>query len=218
MRSLAEALASVQDHRHRQGLRHELQAILLFMCTGMLCGCRGLQALTAWGKRQDKALLQVLGFPRGRSPGYGTLQRVAKDLDAVSFEATLKEWAEEVLAATLPTRSWQGVALDGKVLKGSRDGDLPGVHVLALLAHELGITLNQGLVPRETNEHKASLPLLAGFQLSNRIITADAAFMQREVCALIRQQQGHYLMVLKENQPDLAQTVRDWFEPFPPSR
>ena len=33
-----------------------------------------------------------------------------------------------------------------------------------------------------------------------------------------RQQQGHYLIVLKDNQLDLAQTVQDWFEPFPPSR
>ncbi len=64
------------------------------------------------------------------------------------------------------------MALDGKVLKGSREGDLPGVHVSALLAHELGLTLDQERVPRETNEHKASLPLLVAFQLSNQIITA----------------------------------------------
>jgi hypothetical protein len=218
MRSLAEALGTVQDHRQRQGLRHKLQAILLFMCTGMLCGCRSLQALTAWGKRQDKVLLQLLGFPRGLAPGYGTLQRTAKQLNVASFEAALSEWAEEVLGQYLPKHSWQGVALDGKVIRGSRDGDVPGVHVLALLAHELGITLDQGCVPRETNEHKASLPLLQGFRLSHRVITADAAFMQREVCGLIRQRQGHYLIVLKDNQPDLAQTVQDWFEPFPPSR
>jgi hypothetical protein len=57
----------------------------LFMCTGMLCGCRSLQALTAWGKRQDKALLQWLGFLRGLAPGYGTLQRTAKQLNVASF-------------------------------------------------------------------------------------------------------------------------------------
>ena len=32
MRSLAKALGTVKDHRQRQGLRHKLQAILLFMC------------------------------------------------------------------------------------------------------------------------------------------------------------------------------------------
>ena len=40
--------------------------------------------------------------------------------------------------------------------------------------------------------------------------------MQREVCQLIIKQQGHYLIVLKDNQPELRQTVQDWFEPFPP--
>jgi integrase/recombinase XerD len=55
-------------------------------------------------------------------------------------------------------------------------------------------------------------------ELRHRVITADAACMRRGGCGLIRQQQGHYLIVLKDNQPDVAQTVHDWFEPFPPSR
>ena len=62
------------------------------------------------------------------------------------------------------------------------------------------------------------MPLLAGLTLTNRVITADAAFMQRDVCQLIVHRQGHYLIVLKDNQPELRQTVQDWFEPFPPTR
>ena len=49
-----------------------------------------------------------------------------KQLNVASFEAVLSEWAEEVLALDVPKHSWQGVALDGKVLKGSREGDVPG--------------------------------------------------------------------------------------------
>lgn len=36
------------------------------------------------------------------------------------------------------------------------------------------------------------------------------------MCQLILQSQGHYLIVLKDNQVGLRQTVTDWFEPFPP--
>lgn len=111
----------------------------------------------------------------------------------------------------------QGIALDGKILRGSRDGALPGVHLLAALAHQVGLTLAQVSVPPTTNEHKASLPLLSGLNLTNRVLTADAAFMQREICQFIVHQQGHYLIILKDNQPDLRQTVVDWFEPFPPT-
>ncbi len=111
----------------------------------------------------------------------------------------------------------QALALDGQVLKGSAYGELPGVHLLALLATELGLSLAQGEVPPTTNEHKASLRLLEGLRLTNQVITADAAFMQREGCQLILRAQGHYWIGLKDNQPDLRQTVQDWFEPFPPT-
>lgn len=217
MKSLAEAVKSVKDHRSPLGKRHDMSALLVFMCTGMLCGSRSLQALTAWGKRQESALLVALGFPRGKSPGYGTLQRTVAALDVESFEAALSAWGKDILKEQGKV-GLQGLAMDGKVLKGSAVGELPGVHLLALLAHELGLSLAQGEVPHTTNEHKASLKLLDGLSLTNQVITADAAFMQRDVCQMIIRAQGHYLIVLKDNQADLRQTVQDWFEPFPPSR
>ena len=218
MQSLAEALKAVEDHRSNQGKRHELGALLLLMCTGMLCGCRGPAALASWASRQESVLLKAMGFARGTAPSYGTLQRTARDLNVDSFEQVLQHWAEEVLQGQGPAEPLQGVALDGKVLRGSHEGALPGVHLLAALAHQVGLTLAQVDVPASTNEHKASLPLLAGLTLTNRVITADAAFMQRDVCQLIVHRQGHYLIVLKDNQPELRQTVQDWFEPFPPTR
>jgi DDE family transposase len=218
MGSLAEALSEVPDHRSRLGQRHELSALLVFMCTGMLCGCRSLQALTGWGKRQEGALLRAMGFPRGRAPGYGTLQRLVSSLNVEAFEGALFGWAQEVLKAQSGGEDWDGLALDGKVLRGSRTEGLPGEHLLSVVAQELGITLAQADVPPSTNEAKACLPLLAGLNLTNSVVTGDAAFMQREVCQLIIKQQGHYLIVLKDNQPELHQTVHDWFEPFPPAR
>jgi len=218
MRSLAEAMQEVPDHRSRLGQRHRLSALLVFLCTGMLCGCGSLQALTEWGKRQEGALLRAMGFGRGRAPGYGTLQRLVSELNVAVFEEALFSWAQDVLRTQAGAEDWQGLALDGKVLRGSRAGALPGEHLLSVVAQELGITLAQGDVPATTNEAKACLPLLEGLNLTNRVVTGDAAFMQREVCQLIIKQQGHYLIVLKDNQPELHQTVQDWFEPFPPSR
>ncbi len=159
-----------------------------------------------------------MGFGRGRAPGYGTLQRLVSGLNVEAFEGAVFGWAQEVLKGQADRAVWEGLALDGKVLRGSRQGVLPGEHLLSVVAQELGITLTQGDVPPSTNEAKACLPLLEGLCLTNRVVTGDAAFMQREVCQVIIKQQGHYLIVLKDNQPELHQTVQDWFEPFPPAR
>jgi len=221
MKSLEEALAEVVDRRSRQGRRYELTAVLIFACTGTLCGCRSLRALAAWGRRQEQDLLRAMGFPRAQAPSFATLRRILSSLAVTSFERALSGWAQEIVAARRahkPRGGYRGIALDGKVLKGSRQGDLPGVHVLAALAHDVGIVLDQERVGAQTNEHKASLPLLARLTLTNQVVTADAAFMQQDVCYLILHKRGHYLMVLKDNQPHLRQDVLDWFEPFPPSR
>ncbi len=218
MRSLAEALKEVPDHRSRLGQRHELSALRVLMCTGMLCGCRSLQALTGWGKRQEGARLRAMGFGRGRAPGDGTLQRLVSGLNVDALERALFDWAQEVVTAQPGREAWLGLALDGKVLRGSRQGTLPGEHLLSVVAQELGITLAQADVPATTNEAKACLPLLERLGLTNWVVTGDAAFMQREVCQLIIKQQGHYLIILKANQPELHQTGQDWFEPFPPTR
>jgi predicted transposase YbfD/YdcC len=219
MKSLEEALREVVDRRSRRGRRYELTPVLIFACTGMLCGCRSLRALAAWGRRQEREFLRMMGLPRGQAPSFSTLRRILSTLDITSFERALSSWAVGVVAqqrAQRPRSGYRGLALDGKVLKGSRQGELPGVHVLAALAHDVGMALDQEQVKAETNEHKASLPLLARLTLTDQVVTADAAFMQRDVCCLITQRRGHYLIVLKDNQPQLRQDVLDWFAPFPP--
>ncbi len=218
MKSLAETFGELTDWRKARGQRYDLVPLLVLTCTAMVCGCKGLRAIAAWGRRQEAELLRVMGFPRGVSPSYSTIRRMLLGIDSEQFERVLAGWAKEVVAAHGLSGEYLAVALDGKVLKGSRQGDLPGMKLVSLLAHELGLVLDQAVVPVETNEHKASLPLLERFTLTNRLVTADAAFMQRDVCTLIRQRHGQYLIVLKENQPELLQDVRDWFEPFPPSR
>jgi hypothetical protein len=108
MRSLAEALKEVPDHRSRLGRRHELSALLVFMGTGMLCSCRSLQALTNWDKRQEGALVRAMGFPRGCAPGDGTLQRLVSGLNVDALERVWFGWAQELLKIRCDRRTGQG--------------------------------------------------------------------------------------------------------------
>jgi hypothetical protein len=61
--------------------------------------------------------------------------------------------------------------------------------------------------------------LLRQVPLRGRLVTGDALYCQRALCAQIRQAQGHYLFVIKANQPELLAEVTLLFDqPLPGER
>lgn len=180
-------LATVPDPRRRRGRRHPLPAILGLACAAMLAGCDSLLAIAEWGR--DPAggapLSGRLGFTRGRTPCVATLHRVFRRLDAAAFEAAVGRWAEAVAAAVGAGAAPAGVAIDGKVLRGSRGPGVPAVRLLGALGHGLGMVLAEAPVPPAAGEAEALPALLAGLVLDGRVVTVDAAFTERPAAAAI---------------------------------
>jgi len=188
MQSLREAFAAIPDHR--QDPVYPLEGLLCFVCLAMLCGCDGLREMARWGQRHRWTLAERCGFPRHKMPKYGTLRRLLMSLDQAAFEAVISAWGEQVLAVYGSHAGTLGVAIDGKVVRGTREGDLPAVVLISALSHELHQVLGQRAVPAETNEIKGILPVLADLVLDGRVVTVDALLTQREVAATIRQKGG----------------------------
>src|SRR3954447_21067994 len=63
------------------------------------------------------------------------------------------------------------------------------------------------VVPPEANEITAALTLLKGLPLEGALVTGDAIFTQREICRHVRDAEGHYLFVVKTNQPELHRDI-----------
>ena len=68
--------------------------------------------------------------------------------------------------------------------------------------------LSQHAVAAKSNEIKAVPTLLQGRDLRQVVITGDALLTQRALAQQILDQGGHYLMVVKRNQPDCMTTSR----------
>ena len=66
------------------------------------------------------------------------------------------------------------LAIDGKTLRGSRDGETPAVHLLSAYAPDVEAVVAQMRVDAKTNELKAALEMLAILPIKGRLITADA--------------------------------------------
>lgn len=212
--SLLTFLATVPDPRSAHGRRHPLSAMLAAVCCAVLCGARGFKPIAQWLHDQDIALVHALGFTR-RPPQWGAFRKLLVTLDPVPFEDALSRWAEAALAGSPPGAvggdALEPVALDGKAVRGSIGRHEGAVHLLSAMAQRCGLTLRQAEVGATTNEHKAALGLLKGLVLEGRVVTGDAMFCQRDLCAQVVADGGHYFVVVKDNQPDLLRDIGDAF-------
>jgi hypothetical protein len=158
-RPLIEVFAEIPDFRSTRGKRHTLAAILALTCSAMLCGSRSYTAIADWGRNYGARLMRALGFTR-QPPCAATLHTVLRRVDREEVEAKLGAWAEGLLSGTpTPQDIAEGIAIDGKTLRGSQKQGAPGAHLLSALAHRLGVTLAQQAVADKTNEIPVVLDL-----------------------------------------------------------
>ncbi len=198
--SLLAVLAEVPDPRSRHGRRHPLSAILSLAVVAMLSGAKSYEAIAQFGREKGFALAHALGFTRGKTPAKSTFSVLFRVLDVQAFEQTLSRW----IASRLPEGPNKPIALDGKTARGSRDGDVPGQHLVAAYCSQAQAVLAQLRVDAKTNEHKAALQLLGVLPVKGNIISGDAMFCQRDVCAAIIAAGGDYVFTVKDNQPSLV--------------
>lgn len=200
--SLVEALATVPDPRKRRGTRHPLTAVLSLTVVAILAGCKSLEAIAQFGVEHGLAFRHALGFTRKDCPTKSCLGKIFRRLDADAFEAALSRW---ILCRVQD--GWQAVAVDGKTLKGSKDGDAPAVHLLAAYVPAAAAVIAQMRVDAKTNEHKAALKLLGVLPLQDKIVTGDAMFTHRDVAQKIVDAGGDYVLIVKDNQPELKEQI-----------
>jgi hypothetical protein len=201
--SLMELLEGLHDPRRAQGKRHPLPALLALAVVAMLAGMTSYEAIVQYGKERGWEFLRLLGFTTKWGLCKATYSRVFRRIDAADFEARVGRWIE----ARLGRDDAPHLAIDGKTARGSRDGDTPGVHLLSAYAPDVKAVVAQLRVDAKTNEHKAALELLRVLPLKGKVVTGDAMFTHRDVCAEVIEGGGDYVLPVKENQPTLAQDI-----------
>ena len=214
IRSLADHLAQIVDPRDPRGVRHPLVAILCLCCVALMSGAKNPRAIAKWWKnRRDLGpFLKRLGFTKPYGPSQATLYRVLAETPIEMLEAELHRWAEENLVDLPPEDDEvEGVALDGKTLRGSKKQGASDSHLLSAFSHRLGLTLKQLGVDDKTNEIGAMPELLVDLVIKGRIFTMDALHTQRETAQTIVDGDGDYVMIAKGNQPTLQNEIEALF-------
>ena len=197
--------ASITDPRKLRGRRHSLGYILSVAAAATLAGERSLTAMGEWAADQDTATLRRLGSSNGKPPSEATIRRslshpeVAKEFDARTCA---------LVAARDGALADKGVAIDGKTLRGSRDGETVAVHMVSAVVHDAGVVVSQVRVPDKGNELAAVRPVLQPLDLKGAVVTGDAMFTQKNVVNyIVDEKQADYVLTVKDNQPTLREDI-----------
>jgi predicted transposase YbfD/YdcC len=218
--SLVEAFGEIPDPRHAGGIRHGVLAIMLLGACAVLTGARSFAAIAEYAHDTGRAVLDLLGVGTV-VPHASTIRRVLQDLDPHAVEAAMRTWALAQLADRpapegVPVREQRQVlALDGKTVRGahlstgtSDGGGYRQPHLVSVLDQASGAVLGQVAVAEKGNEIAAFTTLLDQVDLTDVLVTADAAHTNRNHADYLHEHGGHYLLTAKLNQPTLLRRLR----------
>jgi predicted transposase YbfD/YdcC len=175
------------------------------MVAGLLSGANSQRGLARWSRDAGSARRRQLGFTRRQGPSRATLNRVLCRVDVAALEARLGTWLQQVRAAwqRSAARWLDGIAVDGKTLRGARRLGAEDAYLLSAYGQGDGLVLGEVAVPDTTNELGVIGPLLERLPLAGEAVTFDALFTQWAVAEQVVRAGGAYLMVAKGNQPTL---------------
>jgi len=207
MPTLFDRLAELRDPRSPHGRQYPLVPLLALCLVATLAGCTSVAAIAQFGRLRGQRLAHALGFRDRKMPCANTLTNLLAAIDPDSLDRIIGAWLADRHAD-----GWDHIALDGKTVRGSRDGDTPGVHLLAAYAPQASAVIAQMRVDATTNEHKTALRLLGVLPpLRGAVVTADAMFTHADVCREILGRGGEYVLYAKDNQPRLKTQISDTF-------
>jgi hypothetical protein len=210
---LLAVLATIPDPRDPRGVRYPLASMLGVAVCAVLAGAGTFAAIADWVRDLDSPAWARLGFT-GRIPVASTVWRLLVRVDAEVLTTVLARWLRtRCEASTSPStsrpvtdRRWRRViAIDGKVLRGSRLPDGSQVHLLSAYDTGTGVVLAQVQIAAKSNEIPAFAPLLDRVQqllgtLDGVIIVADALHAQTGHAREVAARGAHLMVTIKANQ------------------
>ena len=109
--------------RETRNKLHKLHDILMIVLCAVLSGVEDWVGMEAFAEEKEAWLRGFLDLPNG-IPSHDTLSDVLGRIDPVVFRAAFTAWA----TAALPGLAGEQGCVDGKAVRGSRDGMNPAVN------------------------------------------------------------------------------------------
>jgi hypothetical protein len=173
---LLELIAQeIQDPRSRHGKRFRLETILAILILGMLAGEKTCAGVARWAKTMPDRLRKELRCVRGSQgravPSANTYRYALQELPPDQLDHLVQKWCS-VSGINLERTH---LAIDGKVLRGSKEGEKQPLAQLNVYDTQKKLVVDQIAIPEKTNEITAIRTLIDRHQINDSIVTMDAA-------------------------------------------
>jgi predicted transposase YbfD/YdcC len=208
-------VATVTDHfsgledPRGDNRRHLLLDIIVIAICAAICGADTWTDVELFGEAKEKWFKGFLKLPHG-IPSHDTFGRVFALLDPEQFQRCFREWIQAMKERT----QGQVIALDGKQLRRSHDTTLgkKAIYMVSAWASGNGLVLGQKKVDDRSNEITAIPQLLDMLEVSGCIVTTDAMGCQTAIAEKVIANDADYVLVVKENQGRLLETIQSLFD------
>ena len=202
-------MKTVDDPRSPRKKKHELAVVLTCLVAGYVTGHTTLRRCLGWCRRHENWLKKMgLPMPNGTA-SLSTVSRLLSKVDEELFLFSFIEWIGEIV-------STKGVhlAVDGKAIRAAAEKckGKRAPMMLHVLEAATGLVIAQLPIPDKESEITNIPELLSYLDIRGSTITADALNTQTSVMEQILRQGGHFVMMVKRNQPNSYQEIVDQFE------
>lgn len=201
---LFELAKTIPDPRSKSGMRHRSPGILVLSILAILSGAKGYKDIAIWSRSVSKSMLNNLWLRR--APSESTIRRYLMGLDAAVVDEIISKWLIDHIDLC-----GEQIALDGKTLRGSHDGDKPAVKLVASVIAQSGIVLSQKAIPEATNEIPVVQDMICELPIANLdvTVTGDALHSQDKTSQTVFDKKSDSIFILKDNQRAYKQEVAE---------
>lgn len=202
-------MKAVDDPRSPRAKKHDLAEVLTCIVAGYVTGHITLRRCLGWCRRHVKWLRKRGLSLKNGIASLSTVSRLLAGIDEELFLFVFIQWIGEIVQT-------KGVhlAVDGKAVKGAAakvKGERSPM-LLNVVEAATGLVLAHLPIPDKESEITSIPELLKYLNIQGSIITTDALGTQTSVMEQVIRQGGHFVMMVKKNQPNSYEEIIRLFE------
>jgi len=207
MCKMLEYFKEMKDYREAYKVKHLLSDIIVIIICAVVSGAENIAEIGLYAKCKEAWLRTILTLENG-IPSVDTLERFMRYMNPKEFKRSFLHWVRKVARVT----KGEIVPIDGKALRGSKEGKNKAIYMVSAWARSNGVVLGQEKVDEKSNEITAIPELLKVLEIKGCIVTIDAMGCQKNIASMIIGKEADYVLALKGNHEKLFGEVRNFLD------